>query len=84
MEAYFDKIKGKKNINKIPWEASLKDMGVQEGWTYFKREVLKAQEQAVPVCQKTSRQGRRPAWLNSDFWLDLKNKRRIYCLWKRG
>ena len=63
----------KRLINKIPWEAALKDMGVQEGWTYFKREVLKAQEQAVPVCPKTSRRGRRPAWLNRDLWLDLKN-----------
>ena len=62
----------------------MKDMGVQEDWTYFKSEVLKAQEQAVPVCRKTSRQGRRPAWLNRDLWLDLKNKRRIYDLWKRG
>ena len=35
----------KRLIDKIPWEAALKDMGVQEGWTYFKREVLKAQEQ---------------------------------------
>ena len=62
----------------------MKEMGVQEGWTYFKRGVLKAQEQAVPVCRKTSRRGRRLAWLNRDLWLDLKNKRRIYCLWKRG
>ena len=36
------------------------------------------------MCRKTSRQGRRPAWLNRDLWLDLKNKRRIYDLWKRG
>ena len=40
----------KRLIDKIPWEVALKDMGVQEGWTYFKSEVLKAQEQAVPVC----------------------------------
>ncbi|PKU42731.1 adaptin ear-binding coat-associated protein 1 [Limosa lapponica baueri] len=37
-------------LDKIPWEAALKDIGVQEGWTYFKTEVLKAQEQPVPVC----------------------------------
>ena len=33
----------KRLINQIPWEAVLKEMGVQEGWTYFKSEVLKAQ-----------------------------------------
>ncbi|PKU39519.1 rna-directed dna polymerase from mobile element jockey-like [Limosa lapponica baueri] len=71
-------------LDKIPWVAALKDIGGQEGWTYSKKEVLKAQEQAVPVCQKTSRRGRRPAWLNRDLLLDLKNKRRVYNLWKRG
>ncbi|PKU43807.1 hypothetical protein llap_5873 [Limosa lapponica baueri] len=71
-------------LDKIPWEPALKDIGVQEGWMYFKKEVLKAQEQAVPVWQKTSRRGRRPAWLNRDFFMDLKNKRRVYNLWKRG
>ena len=74
----------KRLVNKIPWEAALKEMGVQEGWTYFKSEVLNAQERAVPVCRKTSRRGRRPAWLNRDLWLHLMNKRRIYHLWKRG
>ena len=31
----------KRLIDKIPWEAALKDMGVQEGWTYFKKRSLK-------------------------------------------
>ncbi|PKU38713.1 hypothetical protein llap_10978 [Limosa lapponica baueri] len=70
--------------DKIPWEDALKDTGVQEGWAYFKKEVLKAQEQAVPMCQKKSRWGRRPDWLNRDLLLDLKNKRRVYNFWKRG
>ncbi|PKU48587.1 rna-directed dna polymerase from mobile element jockey-like [Limosa lapponica baueri] len=65
-------------------QAALKNIGVQEGWTYFKKEVLKEEEQAVPMCRKTSRQGRRPAWLNRDLLLDLRNKRRVYNLWKRG
>jgi len=26
----------------------LKGKGVQEGWTFFKKEILKAQDQAVP------------------------------------
>ena len=56
LRADFDLFKGL--LNKIPWEAALKEMGVQEGWTYFKSEVLKAQERAVPVCRKTSRRGR--------------------------
>ncbi|PKU30779.1 adaptin ear-binding coat-associated protein 1 [Limosa lapponica baueri] len=36
-------------LDRAPWEEPLKGKGVQEGWTCFKEEVLKAQEQAVPV-----------------------------------
>ncbi|KAF1472608.1 hypothetical protein FQV18_0007885, partial [Eudyptula minor novaehollandiae] len=57
---------------------------VQEGWTIFKKEVLKAQEQAVPVCRKKNGWGRRPAWLNGELLLGLRKKRRVYRLWKKG
>ncbi|KAK4810673.1 hypothetical protein QYF61_007473 [Mycteria americana] len=71
-------------VERVPWEAALMGKGVQEGWTFFKEEVLKAQEQAVPRCQKTSWRGRRPAWLNRELWLELRKKRRVYDLWKKG
>ncbi|KAF1478004.1 putative RNA-directed DNA polymerase from transposon X-element, partial [Eudyptula minor novaehollandiae] len=57
---------------------------VQEGWTIFKKEVLKAQEQAVPVCRKKNGWGRRPAWLNGEILQGLRKKRRVYRLWKKG
>ncbi|RLW96749.1 hypothetical protein EAI66_26110 [Escherichia coli] len=31
-----------------------------------------------------SRWARRPDWLNRDLWLELKNKRKVYGLWKSG
>ncbi|KAK4810956.1 hypothetical protein QYF61_013364, partial [Mycteria americana] len=71
-------------VERVPWEAALMGKGVQEGWTFFKEEVLKAQEQAVPRCRKTSRRGRRPAWLTRELWLKLRRKRRVYDLWKKG
>ncbi|KAJ7421788.1 hypothetical protein WISP_41181 [Willisornis vidua] len=37
-------------VQRIHWETTIKNKGVQERWTYFKKEVLSAQEQAVPVC----------------------------------
>ncbi|KFQ28363.1 hypothetical protein N332_04074, partial [Mesitornis unicolor] len=70
-------------VGRIPWEAVLKGKGVQEGWTLFKKELLKAQEQAVPVCRKMSQRGRRPAWLNRELWLKLRKKKRVYNLWKK-
>jgi len=45
-------------VERIPWDRVLKGKGVQAGWTFFKREVLMAQEQAVPVCCKANWQGR--------------------------
>ncbi|KAK4806819.1 hypothetical protein QYF61_005615 [Mycteria americana] len=71
-------------VERVPWEAALMGKGVQEGWTFFKEEVLKAQEQAVPRCRKTSRWGRRPTWLTRELWLELRRKRRVYDLWKKG
>ncbi|KAK4813363.1 hypothetical protein QYF61_003562 [Mycteria americana] len=71
-------------VERVPWEAALMGKGVQEGWTFFREEVLKAQDQAVPRCRKTSRRGRRPAWLTRELWLELRKKRRVYDLWKKG
>jgi len=62
----------------------LKGKGVQAGWTFFKEEFLKAQEQAVPMCHKTNRRGRRPAWLNREPLLGLRKKSTVYHLWKKG
>ncbi|KAK4822092.1 hypothetical protein QYF61_009792 [Mycteria americana] len=71
-------------VKRVPWEAALMGKGVQEGWTFVKEEVLKAQEQAVPRCRKMSWRGRRPAWLTRELCLELKKKRRVYDLWKKG
>ena len=45
-------------VERVLWETVLKGKGVQKGWTFFKEEALKAQEQAVPMCLKTNRWGR--------------------------
>ena len=71
-------------LERIPWEMILKGIGVQEGWALFKKEVLMAQEQAVPRCYKRSRRQRRPPWLNRELLLQLREKRKVYSLWKKG
>jgi len=61
-------------VDRDCWEAVLKRKGVQEGWTFFKKEILKVQEQAVPMHQKMSQVGGRLAWLNREFdWNSGKN-----------
>jgi len=71
-------------VERVSWERVLKGKEVQEGWTFFKEVVLKAQEQAFPMCHKTNQWGRRPTWLNREILLGLKKKWRVYHLWKTG
>jgi len=64
-------------VKRLPWERVLKGQRDHEGWTFFKEEVLKEQEQAVPMCHKTNRLGRRLAWLCRELLLGLRKKRRV-------
>lgn len=68
----------------VPWVSLLKGKGVQEAWTLLKKEVSKAQEQAVPVSCKASWRGRRPAWMNHELLLRLWEKKKVYVRWKKG
>jgi len=45
-------------VEKVPWERALKGKGIQAGCTFFNKEALKAQEQAVPMCHKKNQRGR--------------------------
>jgi len=74
----------RKLVEGVHWEKVLKGKGVQEGWTFFKEEVLKAQKQAVLMCHKTNWRRRRQAWLKRELLLGFRKKRRVYHLWKRG
>ncbi|KAK4808514.1 hypothetical protein QYF61_005831 [Mycteria americana] len=71
-------------VERVPWETVVKGKGAQEGWAFFKKEVLKTQEQVVPMCGKTNQRGRRPAWLNRELLLGLRKKKRVYHFWKKG
>ncbi|GAB0210334.1 hypothetical protein GRJ2_003499200 [Grus japonensis] len=71
-------------VERVPWETVLKGKGVQEGWAFFKKEVLKAQEQAVPMCHKMNQRGRHPAWLNRELWLGLRGKKESLPLLEEG
>jgi len=37
-------------VERVPWGRVLKGIGVQEGWTFFKEEVLKSTEAGCPHC----------------------------------
>ena len=58
----------------------MESVGAREGWEYFKEVILKEQELTIPKSWKTTQWAKRPDWLNRDFWLDLKSKRKVYGL----
>lgn len=70
--------------DRIPLEAVLKGKGGQEGWTCPRKEIVKAQEQAVPVCQQMSWRARRLTWMKRELWLELQEKRKVYDQWKKS
>ena len=46
-------------LSKVPWEKAFEGAGVHQCWSLFKYHLLRAQEQAIPKCRKSSRRGRR-------------------------
>ena len=41
-------------VGRVPWGSVLESKGVQDGWLLFKKEILKAQDQAVPLSYRMS------------------------------
>ena len=37
-------------LRSVPWEATFEDLGLHESWSVLKNHLLKAQEQAMPLC----------------------------------
>ena len=47
----------RKLVSSIPWESAFEGLGVHECWSVFKNHLLEAQEQAIPLCPKSSKCG---------------------------
>ncbi|KGL80537.1 hypothetical protein N309_03760, partial [Tinamus guttatus] len=71
-------------LGRIPWASALEGRGAQESWLVFKRHFLHAQQQCIPVCKKSGRGGRRPAWMSKELVAMLKQKAAVYRMWKKG
>jgi len=65
-------------VERVPWERVLKGKGVQEGWLFSREEVLKAQEQPVPMYCKTTGLAEQGACAGAE------EKRSVCHLWKKG
>jgi len=57
----------KELLGGILWATALEGRWVQECWSLFKHLFLHAQERCIPLRKKSSKGGRRPAWLNKEL-----------------
>jgi len=74
----------KELLGRIQWVRVLEGRGVQEGWSLFKCHFLHAQKRCIPLKKKSSKVGRRPAWLNKELLEEIRWKRKVHGMWKEG
>jgi len=68
-------------FSRVPWKSAFEALGVHKCWSVFKNHILEAQEQAIPLCHRSSKQGRRPVCLNREPLMELKRssyKKKLY------
>jgi len=58
----------------ISWVRALEGRGIQKNWSLFKRHFLHAQDRCIPMSKKSSKEGRRPAWMSKELLGELKWK----------
>ncbi|KFZ48070.1 hypothetical protein N321_02745, partial [Antrostomus carolinensis] len=73
----------KELLDGIPWETVLMDIGTEQSWQVFKDTFLRAQELCIPQHKKSSRGGRKLAWLSKDLLVKLREKKEMYREWKQ-
>ncbi|KFW64479.1 hypothetical protein AS28_12305, partial [Pygoscelis adeliae] len=71
-------------FGRAPWDKALEGRGAQESRVIFKDHLLQAQELRIPTKRKSSKNARRPAWMNKELLDKLKHKKEAYSRWKQG
>ncbi|GAB0203979.1 mitochondrial enolase superfamily member 1 [Grus japonensis] len=71
-------------LGRIPWDKALEGRGAQDSWLIFKGHFCQAQEQCIPTKKKSSKNTKRPAWMNKELLGKGKHKKEAYRGWKQG
>ncbi|GAB0209154.1 hypothetical protein GRJ2_003381100 [Grus japonensis] len=71
-------------LGRIPWEKALEGRGAQESCLVFKGHLLQAQERCIPTKRKSSKNTKRPPWMNKELLGKVKQKKEAYRGWKQG
>jgi len=74
----------KELLGGVPWVRALESKGVQENWSLFKHHFLHVQDRCISLSKKSSKEGRRPVWMSKELLVELRQKRKIYGMWKEG
>ncbi|GAB0207839.1 mitochondrial enolase superfamily member 1 [Grus japonensis] len=71
-------------LGRIPWDKALEGRGAQDSWLIFKGHLLQAQERCIPTKRKSSKNTKRPPWMNKELLGKVKQKKEAYRGWKQG
>ncbi|GAB0207625.1 hypothetical protein GRJ2_003228200 [Grus japonensis] len=71
-------------LGRIPWDKALEGRGDQDSWLIFKGHLLQAQERCIPTKRKSSKNTKRPPWMNKEVLGKVKHKKEAYRGWKQG
>ncbi|GAB0203375.1 hypothetical protein GRJ2_002803100 [Grus japonensis] len=72
-------------LGRIPWDKALEGRGAQDSWLIFKGHLLQAQERCIPTKRKSSKNTKRPPWMNKELLGKVKHtKKEAYRGWKQG
>ncbi|GAB0205664.1 mitochondrial enolase superfamily member 1 [Grus japonensis] len=71
-------------LGRIPWDKALEGRGAQDSWLIFKGHLLQAQERCIPTKSKSSKNTKRPLWMNKELLGKVKHKKEAYRGWKQG
>ncbi|GAB0185519.1 hypothetical protein GRJ2_001017200 [Grus japonensis] len=63
-------------LARIPWDKALAGRGAQDSWLIFKAHLLQAQERCIPTKRKSSKNTKRPPWMNKELLGKVKQKTR--------
>ncbi|GAB0194936.1 hypothetical protein GRJ2_001958900 [Grus japonensis] len=71
-------------LGRIPWDKALEGRGAQDSWLIFNGHLLQAQERCIPTKRKSSKNIKRPPWMNKELLGKVKQKKEAYRVWKQG
>ncbi|GAB0178017.1 hypothetical protein GRJ2_000267000 [Grus japonensis] len=62
-------------LGRIPWDKALEGRGAQDSWLIFKGHLLQPQEGCIPKQKKSSKNTKRPPWMNKELLGKVKHKK---------